>query len=226
MSSTAPTDHETAPRAGAPARRRELRARGRRTLRRLLDAGADVFARRGYHAARVDDVVEVAETSHGTFYLYFSGKEDLFRALTAEVAEAFTAHAEHLGPLTPDVAGLEALRRWLDGFDHLYAENGAVIRAWTEAATSGTAFGGLGAQVLESFSTALARRIEETGAPELDPEVAAMAIVAMVEGFSSYRLTGRIRISGPASVDALARVIFAAVFARPTPSATPRRSPS
>src|SRR6476660_6495819 len=61
---------------------RDLRARGQQTRRRLLDAGVDVFATRGYHTARVDDIVKVAKTSHGTFYLYFSNKEDLFRALT------------------------------------------------------------------------------------------------------------------------------------------------
>lgn len=71
----------------ADAAGRELRARGRKTRRRLLDAGIDVFARRGFHAARVDDIVKAAKTSHGTFYLYFSNKEDLFAALVADVAD-------------------------------------------------------------------------------------------------------------------------------------------
>ncbi|HEX4491996.1 MAG TPA: helix-turn-helix domain-containing protein, partial [Acidimicrobiia bacterium] len=78
-------DDDPALRAGRPAQGRELRARGQRTLRKLLDAGIQVFATRGYHAARVDDVVKLARTSHGTFYLYFSNKEDLFAALTSEV---------------------------------------------------------------------------------------------------------------------------------------------
>ena len=80
---------------------RELRARGRRTLRRLLDAGAKVFAERGLHAARVDDVVKAAKTSHGTFYLYFANKEDLFRALTLDVAEKMVDLAAELPPLSP-----------------------------------------------------------------------------------------------------------------------------
>src|SRR4051812_41437883 len=75
------------PRAGTPAESRELRARGQRTLRTLLDAGIEVFGSRGYHSARVDDIVKVAKTSHGTFYLYFANKEDLFRALALDVAE-------------------------------------------------------------------------------------------------------------------------------------------
>src|SRR5580698_8854976 len=72
---------------GEPASKRALRSQGRKTMRKLLDAAMVVFARRGYYAARVDDIVKVARTSHGTFYLYFSNKEDLLRALVAEAGE-------------------------------------------------------------------------------------------------------------------------------------------
>ena len=44
------------------------------------------FDSRGYHATRVNDVVEIAKTSHGTFYLYFANKEDVLRALVNEAA--------------------------------------------------------------------------------------------------------------------------------------------
>ena len=58
--------------SGAPAHR--LRAasdgrRGQRTMRRLLDAGSPSSPARGYHSARVDDIVKAAKTSHGTFYI-------------------------------------------------------------------------------------------------------------------------------------------------------------
>ena len=71
---------------GAPASKRVLRSQGRRTMRKLLDAAMVAFDKRGYHATRVNDIVEIAKTSHGTFYLYFSNKEDLLRALVAEAA--------------------------------------------------------------------------------------------------------------------------------------------
>src|SRR5262245_43081549 len=88
-----------APRGGVPTRGRELRARGQRTMTRLLEAGTRVFAERGYHAARVDDVVKAARTSHGTFYLYFSSKEDLFRAIAETVAAEMLDLARELPPL-------------------------------------------------------------------------------------------------------------------------------
>src|SRR5437660_11467932 len=92
-------------RGGAPAQERELRAKGRKTMGKLLDAAMVVFEKRGYHAARVDDIVKVARTSHGTFYLYFANKEDLFRALLADVAEEVTALAVTLGPVGSDESG-------------------------------------------------------------------------------------------------------------------------
>src|SRR5215468_10634821 len=100
----------TANRVGAPAEGRELRARGQRTVRKLLDAGITVFGTKGYHAARVDDIVKVAKTSHGTFYLYFANKEDLFRALALDVADELHALVDSLAPLTPDTTGYHALR--------------------------------------------------------------------------------------------------------------------
>src|SRR3954471_872217 len=100
-------------RGGAPAQERELRAQGRKTMRRLLDAAMVVFEKRGFHAARVDDIVKVAKTSHGTFYLYFANKEDLFHAMAADAGAAMLALTSELGPIGPDAAGYRELRDWL-----------------------------------------------------------------------------------------------------------------
>src|SRR3982750_2747440 len=103
-------------RGGVPAQERELRAQGKKTMRKLLDAAMVVFEKRGYHAARVDDIVKVARTSHGTFYLYFSNKEDLFRALLGDVAEEVATLAETPGPVGPGPEGYDELRAWLGQF--------------------------------------------------------------------------------------------------------------
>src|ERR671934_2065880 len=117
-------------RGGTPAQERELRAQGKKTMRKLLDAAMTVFERRGYHAARVDDIVKVARTSHGTFYLYFANKQDLFRALLADVATEVATLARSLGPVGADASGYDELRGWLARFVALYEHYGPVIRAW------------------------------------------------------------------------------------------------
>jgi AcrR family transcriptional regulator len=47
----------------------------------IVAAALDVFAERGFAAARLDDVAARAGVSKGTLYLYFSSKEDLFKAV-------------------------------------------------------------------------------------------------------------------------------------------------
>ena len=49
--------------------------------RELLAAARNVFAVRGYHDAKVDDIVAEASVSKGTFYLYFPDKRSIFEAL-------------------------------------------------------------------------------------------------------------------------------------------------
>src|SRR3954452_5087478 len=117
--STAPTrDTRT---GGSPARERALRAQGRQTMQRLADAGLRVFARRGFHEARVDDIVRAARTSHGTFYLYFANKEDLLRQLATECAGALESLAGTLPEIDAGPDGEAALGGFLRTFFDTYA---------------------------------------------------------------------------------------------------------
>jgi TetR/AcrR family transcriptional regulator, fatty acid metabolism regulator protein len=50
----------------------------------LLDAAVRVFARRGYHAARVGDIAEEAGVAHGLLYHYFSSKEAVLETIFDE----------------------------------------------------------------------------------------------------------------------------------------------
>jgi AcrR family transcriptional regulator len=198
----------TAPRGGKD---RELRPRGRRTLERLLAAGAKVFAARGYHAARVDDVVKAAKTSHGTFYLYFSSKEDLFRALATEVAESMVVLARELPVLSEGDDSYAALHEWLKRFDLLYAKHGPMIRSWTEAEIVDSEMGKIGGDLVVQFSQELAARLE-TAAPELDARVAALALVGMIERSSYYVETRQVQVERAEMVTLLAQVIHGGIF--------------
>lgn len=51
------------------------------TRERILAAAIEVFASKGYHNARMDDIVDVSQTSKGSLYFHFPGKEQLFLAL-------------------------------------------------------------------------------------------------------------------------------------------------
>jgi AcrR family transcriptional regulator len=47
----------------------------------ILTVARDVFAKRGYHAAKIDDIVAAAGVARGTFYLYFEDKRAIFEEI-------------------------------------------------------------------------------------------------------------------------------------------------
>jgi len=58
-----------------PERRREL------TRTTLIDAAADVFAKRGFHSASLEEIAETAGFTRGAIYKNFENKEELFFAV-------------------------------------------------------------------------------------------------------------------------------------------------
>jgi TetR/AcrR family transcriptional regulator, fatty acid metabolism regulator protein len=52
--------------------------------RAILAAAVRVFARRGYHGARVGDIAEEAGVAHGLLYHYFSSKEEVLETVFRE----------------------------------------------------------------------------------------------------------------------------------------------
>jgi AcrR family transcriptional regulator len=204
--------------AGLPAQQRELRAQGRRTLGRLLDGGLRVFARRGYHAARVDDIVRAARTSHGTFYLYFSNKEDLLRALAVDCAHRLTELAAAVGPIGADAAGRAELRRFLGRFLDIYRHYGPVIRAWMEDQVGDRQVDRLGVRAFTAIGDRLALRMREAGAPPAGEAAAVGALMAMLERFSYGVASGRIAAGDAATLDTLTTVVHRGFFGAPGPA--------
>jgi AcrR family transcriptional regulator len=61
-----------------PERRRQL------TRDTLIDAAAELFARRGFHAASLDDIAAAAGFTKGAIYSNFGSKEDLLLAVVEQ----------------------------------------------------------------------------------------------------------------------------------------------
>ena len=54
----------------------EEEGRSKREL--ILEAAYDVFSRKGYHRATIDEIIALADTGKGTVYNYFVNKDQLF----------------------------------------------------------------------------------------------------------------------------------------------------
>ena len=64
----------------------------------ILTVARDVFARRGYHQATIDDIVAEAGVARGTFYLYFEDKRAIFENLIDRFAQLLTMAIVRIDP--------------------------------------------------------------------------------------------------------------------------------
>lgn len=70
-------------------KRARLKAANRQSI---LDAARLVFARLGYNATSVRDIIRETQLAAGTFYNYFKSKEEVFQALASSSAARFRPH--------------------------------------------------------------------------------------------------------------------------------------
>jgi AcrR family transcriptional regulator len=172
--STAAVAAPAPPIAAPPALDRTLREQGRLLRERLLAGAVDVFVGRGYHDTRVDDIVDAAGVSHGSFYRYFANKEELFRELAASAANAML---DLLDQLTDADSG--ARQDWAEQWFDTYAGNGAIFGIWAEQSPGAEDFGGLGTDVAMAVRNRLSGLL--AGRSGGDPDVDAIAMLALLE---------------------------------------------
>jgi len=195
-----------------PAATRELRSQGKKTRARLLEAGMQVLAERGYQATRVDDIVRVADTSHGTFYLYFENKDDLFAALAHAAADDMAALADQLGAVGPGPEGEAELRTFLGRFHETYERHGPVIRAWAENQVTDPAVLTLGLDTFGGIAAVLADRVAESTGGLVDDALATTILLATVERLVYFVTSRPLALDAGPLLDELAGMLHRGFF--------------
>lgn len=165
--------------------------------RQILDGAARCFARDGFHATSMQDVLKEVGLSAGAVYRYFSGKEDLIAAIAGEavggVRLAFERAARVSPPPTPDVL-IGRVVRTLFGDDvegrnglERRAYAGLIVQVWSEtlrserlAATLGEAYGGLRVSWAELVGV---YRTSGLLAADVPDEHIARTLIATAQGF-------------------------------------------
>ncbi|HWC34065.1 MAG TPA: TetR/AcrR family transcriptional regulator [Mycobacteriales bacterium] len=191
--------------AGGAALKRAPRGRGEETLRRILTAGRECFRSYGYAAVRIDDIVTLAGTSHGAFYLYFRNKEDLLHRLAVDCAAQLRELAAALEAL-PRPLRQSDLESWVAEFVALYQQDGPVIRVWLDNRDTDPLMHALANDALGPLAQALGQVIEPGLAGKLDDRMAGLGLLSMLERLSSYL---RDDVPEPLAARTAARLIFA-----------------
>jgi AcrR family transcriptional regulator len=204
---------------GVPALQRELGAHGRDTVRRLLEAGVAEFEEAGFQAARVEDIVRRAKTSHGTFYLYFANKDDLFRTLLRDALVDMANITDEFPVVTANDAGRAALRRWVQSFCDTYAAHATVIRILSQAEIVGESVFSDGLQLFFRLSEVMTQGMtvahgvpaddDSPHAPVEHAELTAVACLMMLERIN-YLMSAEVRLPKDEMIDRLTAIIYAA----------------
>jgi AcrR family transcriptional regulator len=79
--------------AATPRRGRPLKAEGRQTRMRILDAALDGFARQGYAGTSIRRIARAVGITESAIYSHFDSKQAIFDALVAETGPAVALEA-------------------------------------------------------------------------------------------------------------------------------------
>lgn len=163
--------------------REEARQQNRQ---RLIEAAADVFAERGFHAASVDAIADRVGLTKGAAYANFASKEDLFLVVLEARMQAQVEMVEHLavaatGLPAEEVLGLTPSLDWLDERWCLL-----VFEFWLHALRHPPVRYRL-AELYGRFRSGLAPLLERYVPAGLAREELAGAVIALYQGLALQR---------------------------------------
>jgi AcrR family transcriptional regulator len=184
------------------------------TVTALAEAGAGQFRARGYRSTSVDDIVEAAAVARGTFYKYFSDKQDLLAAVAAEIYGAGMAFAERISHVDP-IAEESTLQHWLATYVEFYDRYSGCIEAWVRGTTDDPTIIGIGerGQVLMDIGAAK-MLMRGRGPYPFDPMVAALILRALVTRVPQAALDLPEPIGGDGVIDLLISCVKRGFFGR------------
>ncbi|MEU3980115.1 TetR/AcrR family transcriptional regulator [Streptomyces sp. NPDC026672] len=159
----------------------------------MLDAAVATFGRRGYTAASMDEIAELAGVSKPLVYLYLNSKEDLFTACIRREAAALTEAVR--GAVRPE---LPADRQLWDGLRAFFAHTAEHPDGWAvlhvQARTHGGTFAAevramraeLVAFVTELIAVAARAAHRDPDLPEREVAGLAEALVGAAESLAAW----------------------------------------
>ena len=179
------------------------------TRRRLLDAAARVFAKRGYRGASVEEISSEAGYTIGALYSNFAGKEEVLLALleqrVAQVAERIVAAARRGDTPTDKLrAGAREWMEFLDDEPELYALMVEFWTIWVRDDEQRPHHGKRFAAVREYIGGLIQEKADEMDVTmRLPPDQIGAVVLALADGLALQYL---------ANPDAVPKELFSAVL--------------
>jgi AcrR family transcriptional regulator len=153
----------------------------------IVAAAARVFARLGFAATRVEDILEAAGVARRTFYKHFTGKEDVLSAVyDLATGELLRALRSMPGPLPGARASgpLDLLGEGLDLYLDYHVQNAPLLKVLVEQAIrSDSPLAGARRRFRADVAALLDAAVLATTGEAHDPMLYA-ALISALEGLS------------------------------------------
>jgi AcrR family transcriptional regulator len=158
----------------------------------IIKAATKIFARKGFHQAKMDEIALAAKVAKGTLYYNYASKSKLFAAtVTAGMEEIMDKISREL---ESDLPFVEHFRLLVANTFRLYLKNSEVIRIYVNELSSG-----IDAEALAEIKKVRRRFIRfitdtlQTGQEKgylkpLHRQICATVLVGMVDAFCNNQL--------------------------------------
>jgi AcrR family transcriptional regulator len=107
-------------------RQTPLTKKGEKTRQKLLETAEEIFGTKGYFNTSIVDITQQAKVAQGTFYIYFTSKEEIFQELVKQLSSDFrnqirqdVLHAESVKEA--QTLGFKSFFRWVKNHRNLYS---------------------------------------------------------------------------------------------------------
>ncbi|MEV4126244.1 TetR/AcrR family transcriptional regulator [Nocardia sp. NPDC049707] len=185
------------------------------TRARLMDCAKALFIERGYAAVRVDDIATAVGCSRATFYLHFSGKLEILRAIAEQSTLPTAMHFYEDLDRVLDTGSRAEFVGWVTRAIAWFHEYKDLLPAWDEATAIEPEFREvvrLGILALPNVMTAYIARWPENRRDEARLRVE--LLVAQLERFfTRWAMQGTIDVSADQAAEVLTDIWFPALQA-------------
>jgi AcrR family transcriptional regulator len=176
--------------------------RSAQTRERIIAAATVVFARSGFHGAKVADIAEQAGIAYGLVYHYFHNKEDILAAIFTERWAQYVTYLHEVGGM--DIGFREQMRRLVHFWVEVYRREPDLMTVMINEVTRSYEFlesHDIGT-VMVAFDTieTMIRKARDRGeiAHGIDPQVASYVVFGAAEMVLTGYVMGTLRRNDPA----------------------------
>mgnify|MGYP001359951514 FL=1 len=185
----------------------------------ILDAALYVIVQNGYHQSRMDDIVSTSGLSKGAIYWYYKSKKDMYLDLVNHWVIRYSNSLLKLPQ--EDISSGEQLKNLFETFFDQFEKDPIVFKALLEfwsLAGRDKDFKIKLEKVTQNFihyiESIIKKGVESGEFKQVNPNIAAMSIMVVIEGISWFTLFEKNSVSAKEYTDTVFEFILSGLLKR------------